>query len=294
MKKKIARILSLALLAAACLGVTAYAMTPAPGSLPDDPPVPEVCAEAVEHPQYINEPPLQASPNTVEVDFDISVAGKSGNRYGPGDLVVLSAAVTNNSTEDFTAELWFSYPEDAGTVIASPGTPYRDNRPVYLIDGLAPGGTADLALVIRAGETCETPDWTGTASLYIGENGGAMAVNADAHFGQPVLKADRSALLKDGMLRVRNTGNGGASRVKFQFLAKKEWQTQDGLADGMAYIGEGRIEVDLGGIAAGGKLEKDISGLLHQRLDPSNTFEIIYELDPDVPVEYGQWEETVE
>lgn len=288
MKKRIASIISCALLAAMCLGVTAYAMTPAPDTLFNEPPMPDDC--------YINEPPLPATPESCPVQAGVSVVGKSGSRYEPGDLIVLTASIENRSTELLSGQLWLTYPEGIGTVVAEPVLAFErwseNGCWCSVVEDLEPGMGAELVVVLRAPQECDTADWAATAEFLIKDGGGACAVVAEGHFGKPVLKADKSGLLKDGVLRIRNTGNGGASRVKFRFLAKKGWQTQEGLSDGMAYIGEGRIEVDLGGISVNGKIEKDLSGILHQRMDPDGEFEIVYETDPDAPMEWAQWEEA--
>lgn len=283
MKKRFASILALALMAAMCLGVTAYALTPAPGDAPG--PGNENC--------YINEPPLPATPSSCPVAATVSVAGKTGNRYAAGDLVVITASMTNDSTEPVSGQLWLTYPAGVGEVVSYPVTAFERKSEngcwSNMVQDLEPGGRAELVVVLRAPDECDTPDWVATAEFLISDGGGACAVVAEGHFGHPLVKADKSALLKDGQLKIRNEGNGGASRVKFRFLAKKNWQTDVGLPDGMKYIGDGRIEVEVGGLAAGGRIEKDISGVLHQRLDPKGELELVYETDLDAPVEYAEW-----
>lgn len=276
MKKKLVAVCAIALLASACLGAAAYAL--------DD--VPKF---------FLNEPPLPVVPSGLELRMDVSIAGKAGNRYVAGDMLILTASATNNSAYPVSGELCMSCPGDIGTPVAVPAVESFSNWPCCPrcpVTDLAPGETVELVLVVRALDSPKASDWDAAATFYIKDGGGACAVVADAHFGTPKLKADRNSILKDGVIRVRNEGNGGASRIKFQFLAKKGWQTPKGLPDYAKYIGDGWIEIDLGGLVAGGAIEKDVSGLLHQRMDKLNSFEIVYETDLDGPLSAVEWDEA--
>ncbi len=280
MKKKLAAALAIALLAMSYAGLTAFALSPAP--------------EGPEPDHFINEPPLPAVPSSLDVKIEACVVGKDGDRYEAGDLVVLAASVENNSTEPVSGQLSLAYPDGIGELVAAPVLETTGEHMDCDVKDLAPGGRAEIAVVIRAADEPAVTDWDAMAAFYISNGGGACAVHTEMHFGQPYLKADKSSLLHDGVIRVRNEGNGGASRIKFRFLAKDGWQKQDGLPDGMKYVGEGRIEVDLGGLVPGGKLEKDVSGLLHQRMDPKGPFEVVYEIDIDGPQEEAEWEDVTE
>lgn len=253
MKKKLMTCLAGALAMALCMGMTAYALSPAP---------------------VTGEPPLPAT--GLDVQVGASVAGKSGSWYGPGDLLVLSASVVNNTDRPVSGDLWLTYPDTGCDLVADAALP-KDGNGCWAVNNLGPGERAEAVVVLRAPEKSEISDWSVTATFAIENGGGCAGTAADLHFGRPELKADKGSLLKDGVLKIRNDGNGGANRVKFRFLAKPEWQKQDGLGDGMKYIGEGKIEIDIGGISAGGSVKKDISGLLHQRMDKKHVFEIVYE-----------------
>lgn len=254
MKKKLMTCLAGALMMALCMGMTAYALSPVPAT--------------------DLEPPLPSA--GLDVQASASVAGKAGSWYGPGDLLVLTAAVANNTDFAVSGDLWLTYPDTGCELVACAVLPKGGNG-CWGVEDLMPGERAEAVVVLRAPEESKITDWSATAAFAIENGGGCAGTAADLHFGRPELKADHKRLVKDGILEVRNDGNGGASKVKFRFLSKPEWQKDDGLGDGMSYIGEGKIEIDLGGIAAGGKIEKDISGLLHQRMDKKHVFEIVYE-----------------
>lgn len=279
MKKKLMSGICLALLAAMCLGVTAYALTPAPTENLD-PPMPD-------QPYYVNEPPL-----IIDLQTDVSVAGKMSNYYGAGDILVLRGTLYNNSDEDLSGKIWMAWPDGVGgKIIAGPSLPLSENGQCYVVDKLQAHASIDCVFVLRAPADCETPDWVLTTTFAVDDGGGCIATTAEAHFGHPDLKADKKSLLKDGVLKIRNEGNGGASRVKFRFLAKKDWQKDEGLPGMAKYAGDGRIEVDVGGIAARGKIELDISGLIHQRMDPKGPIEIVYEAETEEAMPDENWVE---
>lgn len=237
-----------------------------------------ISAFAVETDTALGEPPLE--PKTgLEIGMDVQVAGKTGNWYDSGDLIILTASVENHTEYPVSGDLWLTFPDSGCTVVAKPALALRDGHEdgVFAVDDLKPGMGAEAVLVLRAPETCDITDWVATATFAIENGGGCAAKTAEAHFGQPLVKLDKKALLRDGVLDITNEGTGGASCLKFRFLAKSGWQTQKGLPDGAKYIGEGRIEIDLGGLSVKGHINRDYSGLLHERMDPNGSFELVYE-----------------
>lgn len=259
MKKSYKRFAALAavLALALALSVTAYAKSPA-------------------------EPKKAIKLSDVEVHASVSVAGKDGDCYDAGDLVLVDVTVENKSDRSVSGYIRILCPAfDDHEVLAGPCWPVLEpvDRMGWDVADLEPGGTAEAVIVMRAPEGTDHPDWVATA--YFSESGsrGMAFAHAEGHFGVPLLKADKSALLKDGILRVHNAGNGGASRVKFQFSVKSAWQDAGNWPDGAAYIGGGMAEIGLGGIAPGGTAEKDVSGLLHQRMDYNGDYRFVCDGD---------------
>lgn len=226
----------------------------------------------------------------LELDIDISVAGKPGNWYGPGDLLVLTASVENHTEHPVSGTLIVEYPDNGCVVVAEPALAANPDTGDYDIKDLEPGMGAEAVMVLRAPDKTDVTDWVATAVFAIENGGGCAGVTADAHFGEPLLKADKEALHRDGVIRVWNEGTGGASHVKLRFLSKDRDESGKVLSDRVKAIGEGRIEIDLGGISAGGKLEKDFSGLLHQKLDPEGDVEIVYEDWQEETMPAENWE----
>lgn len=239
-----------------------------------------VCSSAfaLEPGTALGEPPLGIDTGVV-VNMDVQVVGRSGNRYDSGDMLVLTASVENRTEFPVSGDLWMTYPDSGCVVVAEPVLESRKDAKdrVYAVDDLQPGVCVDAVLVLRAPDESDITDWLATATFAIKNGGGCMAKTAEAHFGKPDVKLSREALVRDGVLDITNTGTGAASSLKFRFLAKKGWQKQDGLPDGAYYIGEGRIEIELGAIAAKGHIERDVSGLLHERMNMDGDFELIYD-----------------
>lgn len=237
-----------------------------------------VSAFAAETGTALGEPPLEQKTG-LEIGMDIQVAGRTGNWYDSGDLLVLTASVENHTEYPVSGDLWLTYPYSGCVVVSEPVLKPRDGHDsgVYAVDDLQPGMGAEAVLVLRAPDACDVTDWVATATFAIENGGGCAAETAEAHFGQPLVKLDKKSLVRDGVLDIKNEGTGGASCLKFRFLAKSGWQTQKGLPDGAKYIGEGRIEIDLGGLSVKGHINRDYSGLLHERMDPDGPFELVYE-----------------
>lgn len=208
--------------------------------------------------------------DSVEISVTVSVAGRDGARYDAGDLVLISASVTNVSEKPVTGDVKIMCPafEDHG-LIAVPAFPESDGY--YEIGTLEPGQSVELAVAMRAPEDPGCKDWL--ASAYFIESGTRAVASgfASGQFGEPVLKAERKSIRHDGVIKIWNEGKGSASKIKFWFTVKPEQAGKKGLPEDAKEL-DGKVEIELGGLVPGGKIEKDVSGLLHQRMDPDGPY----------------------
>lgn len=264
------KLLALVLLAAAVVALPAYASAIESGYDPmkDAGPEPD---------SYICCPPLDGG---VELSLDQSAAGRGGNHFIAGDVLVLTAQVRNWNDGPVSGILSFDIPwaRDCD-VIAAPclervGTEGFN----YKLEIPDAGMRASAALVLTVPFKPDPVDWTASASFTVQGPGEdeetTVTQEVPGYYGTPSVHIDKDALYRDGIIKIWNFGSGTAYDVKFRFLAKEPYQNGDGLSDGMRYIGEGRIEVDLGDIACNDFVLQDVSGLLHMKMDRDGPIEI--------------------
>lgn len=103
-----------------------------------------ISAFAVETDTALGEPPLE--PKTgLEIGMDVQVAGKTGNWYDSGDLIILTASVENHTEYPVSGDLWLTFPDSGCTVVAKPALALRDGHEdgVFVVDDLKPGMGAE-------------------------------------------------------------------------------------------------------------------------------------------------------
>lgn len=218
---------------------------------------------------------------SVSVDADIRAVGSGGSAYGPGDMLAVTATVTNGTGRAVTGGLRLDFPDGAVEILSAPVLE-PDGDGGYSVDGLEPGESVTAAMLVAPADKPSVTDWLLTAT-FRDRSGGIASDTAEASYGRPELKASKSGIVRDGVVRIWNEGDGGAGHVRFRFLAKPGWRDAKGLSDGMRVLDGGYIEVDMGAIASGGYAEKDISGLLHQRMDKSHDFAVAFGDDEAMP-----------
>lgn len=214
--------------------------------------------------------------NDVDLDliFEHVGASNQGSRFYAGDVAVLSVTVTNKTDRDISGTLDIYDPAVGYLDLVSAPVCEGNTSAGYVLD-VAPHSSDTIAFVYSFPSDLDPGmprDWLCQAE-FRPDSGDPVREGIDCAYGSPVLILDRDKLAKDGVIDVRNDGDGGAGNVRLRIYAKKAVKN---VPDGASVLDDGRIEIGLGGIAQGGKIGKDVSGFLHEYLDPDRPWELVF------------------
>lgn len=233
-----------AALAAVCLAATAFA----------------------DAPEYRNDVGL-------ELVFERVGALNQGSRFYAGDTAVLAATVTNKTDAEIAGTLSFHDP--VLKYLEPVAVPAAEKSGSGYALRVGPHASETVAFVYSFpfGPDPGMPrDWQSMA-LFRPDSGGEVRGSVACAYGCPCLVLDRAKIERDGVIDIRNDGDGGAGDVRFRFWPKKDVKN---VPDGASILDDGRVELRLGGIAAKGSLSRDVSGFLHEYMDEGRPWELVF------------------
>lgn len=220
---------------------------------------------------------------TVTVDF--RPIGHDGS-FRAGDAGVLLATVHNKSGKTVSGNVAITDPMLKYLDVTAIPDLERVRYPVpnYKIRNIESGAAGTVAFVVKFPDKPdgEMPsNWLSGAAFTVDGTDVRVMGSTDCRYGVPALELDSAKLERDGVIDVRNTGDGGADAVRLAVTAKSGAALSglSGLPDGISVLGSGKIVIELGGIAPGGHVQRDVSGFLHMNADLDAGYELVHGLD---------------